>query len=431
MQEIITVENVSKKFSKNLKRSLFYGLTDTTKELLFLQSPKNYLRPTEFWSIRNVSFSLKKGLMLGLTGLNGAGKSTLLKLINGILKPDVGKITINGRVGALIELGTGFNPILSGRENIHINASILGMTKKEIDYKLDEIVDFSGIEKEFIEAPIKTYSSGMLARLGFSVAVNLQPDILLIDEILSVGDVTFREKSFNKLMEFKKKGGTIILVSHLSKNIESFCDEAILLEKGSVVAQGTATSVMEEYGKRALQIIANDNHKQVYGEDISITSVFIENEKGEKVTQIDYNASFTIVLYYKLHASVLHPYFGIMINKNEAPVAQMHMHVDGITITDLPKEGKVICKIDKPNLATGVYEIEVSVLANPSVNMGKKRYADWRKYTEFSVLPGQLRNKLSNISSMDLYTYKPAVILEHSWILQNIQFTTMTESQLL
>jgi lipopolysaccharide transport system ATP-binding protein len=184
---IVSVENISKKFCRDLKKSLWYGVRDIVAEALVSKKARAELRKQEFWAVTNSSFELRRGETLGLIGPNGAGKTTLLKMINGLLKPDNGKITVRGRVGALIQLGAGFHPLLTGRENIYISGAILGMSKREIDRKLDDIIEFSGIE-EFIDAPVRNYSSGMFVRLGFSVAVHVDPDLLLIDEVLAVGD---------------------------------------------------------------------------------------------------------------------------------------------------------------------------------------------------------------------------------------------------
>jgi len=193
-ETLIRVENVSKKFCRSLKKSLWYGMRDLSKEVLGRRhGGDGELRPDEFWSVNDVSFELKRGECLGLIGPNGAGKSTLLKMLNGLIKPDQGRIEMRGRVGALIELGAGFNPILSGRENIYVNGSVLGLAKEEIDQKLDEIIEFSELD-EFIDSPVQNYSSGMKVRLGFAVAAHMKPDILLIDEVLAVGDIGFRTK---------------------------------------------------------------------------------------------------------------------------------------------------------------------------------------------------------------------------------------------
>ncbi|MCB0457989.1 MAG: ABC transporter ATP-binding protein, partial [Flavobacteriaceae bacterium] len=194
---LIKVENLSKKFCKDLKTSLWYGVKDLFSGIRG-NKKERMLRPKEFWAVKDISFELRRGECLGLIGHNGAGKSTLLKMLNGLIYPDAGTITIKGRVGALIELGAGFNPILTGRENIYNNGAILGFTKEKIDKELENIIAFAELE-EFIDMPVQNYSSGMKVRLGFAVAAQMEPDILLIDEVLAVGDLGFVLKCFKKI----------------------------------------------------------------------------------------------------------------------------------------------------------------------------------------------------------------------------------------
>jgi lipopolysaccharide transport system ATP-binding protein len=196
--------------------------------------------------LREISFQIAKGECVGFIGRNGVGKSTLLGLIAGVLKPDSGKIVVKGRVSPLLELGAGFHPELTGRENIILNGVLLGMTKAEVKSKLGSIVEFSGL-KDFIDQPIRTYSSGMVARLAFSVIAHLDPEILLIDEILAVGDVEFQKKSFQKILEFKEKGTTIVLVSHSLDSIIKVCDRAIWLENGGIKMDGKTKEVVSAY----------------------------------------------------------------------------------------------------------------------------------------------------------------------------------------
>jgi len=243
---VINVEGVSKKFSRSLKHVMFYGAEDIVKNLFGLQSRSEQLRDGEFWAVNNVSFQVKRGEALGLIGPNGSGKSTLLKMLNGIFMPDKGKIEINGRVGALIEVGAGFHPMLTGRENIYVNGAILGMAKKEIDKKFDEIVDFADIG-DFLDAPVKHYSSGMYVRLGFSVAVHCEPDILLVDEVLAVGDAQFQMKCFRKMADLKAAGRTIVLVSHDMGTIQKNAKRVVLLDKGFMCCEDTPKYVINKY----------------------------------------------------------------------------------------------------------------------------------------------------------------------------------------
>jgi lipopolysaccharide transport system ATP-binding protein len=226
---LIKVEGLSKKFCKDLKTSLWYGLKDL---VLGFSSDKQKaeLRAKEFWAVKDINFELRRGECLGLIGHNGAGKSTLLKILNGLINPDEGQVTINGRVGALIELGAGFNPILTGRENIYNNGAVLGFTKKEIDAKIEAIIDFSEI-RDFIDMPVQNYSSGMKVRLGFAVAAQMEPDVLIIDEVLAVGDIGFRFKCLNAIGELMKNSA-VIFVSHSMPMIYRVCNEVMLLNKG-------------------------------------------------------------------------------------------------------------------------------------------------------------------------------------------------------
>ena len=200
----------------------------------------------DFWALNDVSFAVPTGSTFGLIGSNGSGKSTLLKCLSKIYYPEKGTITANGRLAALLEVGSGFHHELSGRENIFLNGSILGMSKKEITRKFDEIVDFSGVEA-FIDQPVKNYSSGMYVRLGFSVAISVDPDILVVDEVLAVGDAEFQEKCRQKFLEFKRVGKTVILVSHAMDTVRSMCDHAAWLNHGDMVASGEAGSTIQAY----------------------------------------------------------------------------------------------------------------------------------------------------------------------------------------
>ena len=243
---LVQVENVSKKFCKQLRRSLRYGVLDIAGELFPWRPSRPHLRPGEFWALRNVSFELRQGQALGILGPNGAGKSTLLKLLNGLIKPDAGRIAIRGRVGALIRLGMGFSPTLSGRENISINAAMLGMPKKQIDRIADEIIDFAGI-REFIDAPVQTYSSGMWVRLGYAIAAHLNPDVLLVDEVLAVGDLAFKRKCLQHMQQYLQRGGALVLVSHNIRLLQSICDTSLLLRRGRITFAGPTVEVVNRY----------------------------------------------------------------------------------------------------------------------------------------------------------------------------------------
>ena len=229
-ETLVAVDNVSKKVCRGLRRSLFYGVKDLTAELTGRRA-SSHLRTNEFWAVRNVSLELHRGEIVGLIGPNGSGKTTVLRLVNGLIKPNEGRIEARGRMLALIALGAGFNPILTGRENIYVNAAILGLGRTDVDRLFDEIVSFSGIE-EFIDSPVQSYSSGMSVRLGFAVAAHLQPDILLVDEVLAVGDLGFQTKCLNKIGELRQTGTGIILVSHNMHTISTYSSRVVVLSDG-------------------------------------------------------------------------------------------------------------------------------------------------------------------------------------------------------
>jgi len=232
---------------------MVYGVRDIARNMLGLRSRSETLRKGEFWALQGLSFEVQKGETVGVIGPNGSGKSTLLKLINGIFMPDRGIIEISGRVGALIEVGAGFHPMLSGRENVYVNGAILGMSKKEIDEKFDAIVDFADIW-EFIDAPVKHYSSGMYVRLGFSIAVHAEPDILIIDEVLAVGDINFQIKCFRKIAEFKEQEKTIIIVTHDMTAIQRHAERVLLLNKGEIIADDVPQKIVSKY----LALVTNE-----------------------------------------------------------------------------------------------------------------------------------------------------------------------------
>lgn len=243
---IINFDKVSKKFCSRLRAQMLYGINDIAKNILNIKTNADNLREDEFWAVKNISFSVKKGEAFGLLGQNGSGKSTILKMMNGIFMPDIGEISIAGKVGALIEVGAGFHPYLTGRENIYLNGTILGMTKRDIDEKFDDIVDFSEI-KQFLDMPVKNYSSGMYVRLGFSVAAHLKTDILLIDEILAVGDIDFQKKCLDKITNLKKGGTTIVFVSHNVDNLKKICDRCLFLKNGMFEKIGITNDILPFY----------------------------------------------------------------------------------------------------------------------------------------------------------------------------------------
>lgn len=241
-KEVLKVEHVGMKF--NLSQEKVDDLKDYVIKLL-----KHQISYNEFWALKDINFSLNKGDRLGILGLNGAGKSTLLKVIAGVLKATEGTVTSKGKIAPLLELGAGFDQQYTGRENIYLYGAVLGFSKKFLDEKLDEIIEFSELGK-FIDVPVKNYSSGMKSRLGFSVATLVEPDILILDEVLSVGDAKFRKKSEAKIMSMFDKGVTVLFVSHSLDQVKRLCNKAILLEKGQIISRGSIEEVSKVYEEK-------------------------------------------------------------------------------------------------------------------------------------------------------------------------------------
>jgi len=269
---LIKVDGVSKKFCRSLKKSLWYGLKDIAVEAVGRNGGHDRLRPEEFWAVNDVSFELRRGECLGLIGRNGAGKTTLLKMLNGLIKPDKGRIEMRGRVGALIALGAGFNPILTGRENIYVNGSILGLTKREIDKIIGDIIDFSEVG-EFIDSPVQSYSSGMQVRLGFAVATAMEPDVLLLDEVLAVGDVKFRAKCYHRIGQLLMKAA-VIYVAHDMNQIGRICNQVMTLSRGNIIFLGEPalgiTKYMQENSDSDRQL---NRSCDVWKEELKIESI--------------------------------------------------------------------------------------------------------------------------------------------------------------
>lgn len=269
------------------------------------------------WALQDISFAVKQGEILGIIGRNGAGKSTLLKILSRVTKPTTGRIRIRGRMASLLEVGTGFHPELTGRENIFLNGAILGMRKEEIRRKLDEIVDFAGVER-YLDTPVKRYSSGMYVRLAFAVAAHLEPEILVIDEVLAVGDAEFQSKCLGKMKDVSEKDGrTVLFVSHNMETIRRLCTRGMLLGQGTVVALGPINDVLHKYindgasSESFFQVTPPADSYQLPGEAISIT---VENDQGQLANEIPLGDPFNIRIKFKLHRSVQHFIIGLGIS---------------------------------------------------------------------------------------------------------------------
>jgi len=421
---ILSLDSVSKKFCRDLKRSLWYGVKDLAGEMILTRDGRGRLRQDEFWALKDVSVEVRRGETLGLIGANGAGKSTLLKLINGLIKPDGGRITVRGQVGALIELGTGFNPVLTGRENIYVNAAILGLSRKEVDRRLEEIIDFAEIG-DFIDAPVQSYSSGMKVRLGFAVVAHLEPDLLLIDEILSVGDTSFRQRCVNRLTDFKRNGGTIIFVSHNSSVVEAISDRVMLLDHGEVAEIGQPAEVVRNYEGRALQrsreadLRLRGETSDLETDDIGVVGAEFRDLRGNEKQTFEFGESFQISIRFESRCELRYPYFTLAIQKGARStqyLSALSMFWDGIDLETVPRQGVIGCVIKSPSFSPGHYRLYLCVLSEvPSTLLGKKKYMEWREVGFFTVVPGPLQDRLPRAPAAMLLSEMAPMVLDHTW----------------
>jgi lipopolysaccharide transport system ATP-binding protein len=360
---LIRAENISKKFCRRLKRSLLYGMQDVAAELFMPSrhtSTNRNLRKDEFWALDKISFELRRGECLGLIGANGAGKSTLLKILNGLIKPDRGRVLLRGRVSALIELGIGFNPILSGRENIYVNGAVLGFTNDEIDRKLNDIIKFAEIG-DFIDMPVKNYSSGMRVRLGFSVAAHMEPDILLIDEVLAVGDMGFIMKCLNSI-DRMMKNTAVIFVSHNLPFVSRLCSQLIVMEKGKSIFNSTdiakGIDIYFSSFQSSIPTFTGEGGAEIL--DVRFSSTGNSQENPEPFT-IQYLEDLCIEIALRVEKKFKAPFISLVIyDKQIRPVAECFMQ-DGDNISN--RDGFVTVRITLPrfNLTQGIYTLTVGV----------------------------------------------------------------------
>jgi lipopolysaccharide transport system ATP-binding protein len=356
---LVEVTGLSKKFCKDLKTSLWYGVKDLISGYSGNKGQRE-LRPKEFWAVKDISFTLRRGECLGLIGHNGAGKSTLLKILNGLINPDSGKVVMRGRIGALIELGAGFNPILSGRENIYNNGAVLGFTKKEIDNKVEEIIDFSEI-REFIDMPVQNYSSGMKVRLGFAVAAQMEPDVLIIDEVLAVGDLGFVLKCFKTIDEILPNTA-IIFVSHSMPMVSRICSQIILMDHGKSQFQGA--DVGKAIDLYYLKFAQNESNIVFDDGSLFLEEVKIINPKSyvNDIAQFNWKDDLNLRFKFKLKRPIEVPVFMItLLDKEQREVAILKANEleSGITsfgdCIDFTVSHKAL------QLSKGLYSVNISI----------------------------------------------------------------------
>jgi len=378
---VIKVENLSRRYRIGLKEeahdSIVAALLDLIKSPLHNYRKYRSLYKFEdnkpvgegntsndtadiIWALRNVSFEVKRGEVLGIIGSNGAGKSTLLKILSKITQPTSGRAQIRGRVSSLLEVGTGFHPELTGRENIYLNGTVLGMTKKEVERKFEDIVDFSGVER-FIDTPVKRYSSGMQVRLAFSVAAHLEPEILLVDEVLAVGDAAFQKKCLGKMSEVSQQGRTVLFVSHQMAAVEHLCNRVIVLESGKVKIDAAPNKAIGKYldiGSGATETNDLASVPRTQGFVPVIQKIEFIDERGQSVTTVPIGATLTVHIHYKHTETLKEPYFGLQFQTQlGVKIFWLQTRLQKGQLNELPPAGIIACHIPRLQLMPGMYFI--------------------------------------------------------------------------
>jgi ABC-type polysaccharide/polyol phosphate transport system, ATPase component len=420
---VIKVENLGKKYIISHQQEKYTALRDvmvnSAKTAAKAIIGKKTLLPKkeEFWALRNIDFEVNAGDRIGIIGRNGAGKSTLLKLLSRITEPTTGKIKIKGRVASLLEVGTGFHQELTGRENVFLNGAVLGMSKKEIQKKFDEIVEFAGVEK-FIDTPVKRYSSGMYVRLAFAIAANIDPDILIVDEVLAVGDAQFQEKSLGKMREVSKsQGRTVIFVSHNMGAIENLCSTTILLDRGMTILQDKTDKVINYYLKNILskiyESIPLDQRVDRSGNGlVRFKYFYIRNENGEIISSAKSGTNITLVFGYECKnvkeaknidlGFSIHSYDNYMLGVLYSSYMKKLFNLKS-------KKGEICFKINNLFLSEGRYNIGARILVNGVES-------DWLKdgIGFLEVISGDF------YKTGRLPEYKAPLLISGDWILNEV-----------
>jgi lipopolysaccharide transport system ATP-binding protein len=341
-------------------------------------------RYEEFWALKEINFEVPFGSTFGIIGGNGSGKSTLLKCLAGILFPDKGGVKVNGRVAALLELGAGFHPDLTGVENIFLNGAILGMSRKDLQLRFDDIVEFSGLST-FIDTPVRNYSSGMIVRLGFAIAANVDPEILLIDEVLSVGDQSFQQRSLEKIEQFRDEGRTIVFVSHGLSQVVQLCETAAWIEKGVLRRIGAASDLVSEYtgeSQNAIERKDNEIGERWGTGEAQITNIALLDELGQPLKEPSTGRPMTIRISYDSHLPVKRPVIGVRITHLHGPtIWAVSTRKRGVVVDQITGPGTVDVTIPSLPLLEGTYDLSVALTNFSEV----KVFDQWEKKIRFDV----------------------------------------------
>ncbi len=401
---VIVFDNVSKLYRLGTGHD---SLRDAIPALLKKLAGRNGADPhhhssNEFWALKDVSFQVHKGETVGIVGPNGAGKSTILKMLSKIIRPTKGDISVSGRLAALIELGGGFHPDLTGSENIYLQGTMLGFSRREIAKLYDSIVAFSEIEK-FLQTPVKRYSSGMVVRLGFAIAAHVSPEVLLIDEVLAVGDLSFQQKCFKRIDELKKEGTTIVFISHNLEAVQKLCDRAILLRGGRVFDQGETSEMVRRYRDDIFSGMLKQTAGEIAHSDgtFKINSVLLLDADGKEVETIETARPLNIEISYETKRQIRHPSVRVSIERMDGLVCHTtNSRQNGLEVGELNGEGTVTLQYLSVNLLPNLYQVSVDV------------------YEEDNLVPlaSVRQHRLFQITSSFPEEYG-AVHLDHEWSL--------------
>jgi ABC-2 type transport system ATP-binding protein/lipopolysaccharide transport system ATP-binding protein len=400
----VRVAGVGKRFRQTRDRR------STLKELVVRGRPRQH---DDFWALRGVSLDVPKGSVYGLLGHNGSGKSTLLKVVAGIYRPNEGNVEVDGRLAALIELGAGFHPDLTGRENIRLNGSILGLSRKEIAGATGEIIDFSGLG-DFIDEPVKNYSSGMYVRLGFSVAVHMRPDVLLVDEVIAVGDEDFQRRCFDHLYKLRRAGGTIVIVSHATNTIAALCDEVAWLDHGRLVETGSANAVVTDYIASVNAVEASGTSNRTASEgaqrpgsgQVRLTAVEIIDEEGGPLSACVNGERLRLRLAFHADQEVTDPVFALSVrHETGAVITQVTTRATGDDVPLVAGGGRIDYVQDPCRLNPGAYRLDVSI-ADAS---GKVVHDTWTDALDLVVRAGRELPRGGLVSLPDAFDTTAAV----------------------
>ncbi|NOZ45318.1 MAG: ABC transporter ATP-binding protein [Chlorobi bacterium] len=392
MKPILEIKNISKKYKLRGQESPYLTFRDALTSGFKKKQSKD-----EFWALQDISFDVYPGESIGIIGRNGAGKSTLLKILSRITPPTKGEIIARGRIASLLEVGTGFHAELSGRENIFLNGSILGLTKQEIKSKFDEIVDFSGVEK-FLDTPLKHYSSGMQLRLAFAVAAHLEPEILIIDEVLAVGDAEFQKKCLTKMGEVTSEGRTVLFVSHNMGAVKNLCPKSVLLNEGKIILEGKTNKVVESYlqSNSIIKDIKDRKDRKGSGE-IIIESIQLQDLNQKIVDSVFLGQSFQIVFNYKVKRNIDNLdffTFGFSLKTDMGvPLFLHHNRINSVEfrISEIASKSSFTIKIFDFPINKGLYSIDYSLLHN------KIHFIDHLENAFIlEVLDGKIYNNINN-----------------------------------